>query len=358
MRCSAAGRAGLPGAGHEPVYARWRLLRHGAAAKAGKAGCENVTRSCRAPNWRHAGKGPETRRGGSHLRVLRAVRWSRSASRFRGSLASSVPSRGDRVDEVTSRGKAMLVHFEEALSIYSDNQLYGRYVSGSAARSRGPAVSCAWPSTTRTGRPCSTAPPRSRSSKREHLEKIPFLASRSRRADRQLGPAQLVARLLDPRFRRRGRGLLLDQGLAGAGQLPARPRRSSSSPAWIGAVTAGRSRRTRSATVRARRWSSRVVPTGRAESRMTARRSARFRAAGVLRTDVRHDVFGRDGRRVGLRQAHSQNRGGGRRLDPRRARQPDGFGSERHDLGGERRVSELVVGARPVVRGACGGVAP
>ena len=42
---------------------------------------------------------------------------------------------GRRVHEVTSRGKAMLIHFEGGRTLYSHNQLYGRWeIAGAGAR--------------------------------------------------------------------------------------------------------------------------------------------------------------------------------------------------------------------------------
>ena len=35
--------------------------------------------------------------------------------------------KGQRVQQVETRGKAMLIHFDNALSMYSHNQLYGRW---------------------------------------------------------------------------------------------------------------------------------------------------------------------------------------------------------------------------------------
>ena len=127
---------------------------------------------------------------------------------------------GQRVVEVTTRGKAMLTRFAGGLSIYSHNQLYGRWYVRKSGR---------LPRTRRQLRLAIEAADRQallysasdievldEESEREH----PFLS--------RLGPDvlsespsvdELAARLDDPEFRRRQLGaLLLDQGcVAGLG---------------------------------------------------------------------------------------------------------------------------------------------
>ena len=127
---------------------------------------------------------------------------------------------GQRIEEVTTRGKAMLTRFEGGLSIYSHNQLYGRWY----VRKRGQL-----PRTRRQLRLAIEAADRQallysasdievldEESEREH----PFLS--------RLGPDvlsespsvdDLAARLSEVRFERRQLGaLLLDQGfVAGLG---------------------------------------------------------------------------------------------------------------------------------------------
>lgn len=243
-------------------------------------------------------EGPETRRAADRIsralsgRPVESVRFAfPKLARFQRALE------GERVEEVTSRGKAMLVHFSGGLSIYSHNQLYGRWY----VQKRG--------TQPRTGRQLRLAIHNADWSallysaseiavlEREHLEKHPFLAKLGPDAlDRELEPPQLAARLLDPRFRRRGlAALLLDQGfLAGLGNYlrseilfvagldPAlRP---------VDLTDAQRDRLARAALELARRsYRTRGITND-------PKRSAALRAAGAPRTDVRHHVFGRDGR--------------------------------------------------------------
>jgi endonuclease-8 len=121
--------------------------------------------------------------------------------------------RGQRIAAVEPRGKALLIHFEGGLSIYSHNQLYGRwFVRRAGARPR-------------TGRSLRLA--------LENEEKCALLYSASEIAvldqagieshsflskigpdvlDSQLRPAAIVRRLQSKRFRNRNLGaLLLDQ---------------------------------------------------------------------------------------------------------------------------------------------------
>lgn len=80
-------------------------------------------------------EGPEIRLAAD--RVAAAVAGRRACSvffafdhlkRFEGALA------GRRVDEVATRGKAMLTRFEGGLSVYSHNQLYGKWYVMAADR--------------------------------------------------------------------------------------------------------------------------------------------------------------------------------------------------------------------------------
>ena len=73
-------------------------------------------------------EGPEVRRQADRIR--KAIGHTRPSHvhfgleklrSFEGRLS------GRRVEEVESRGKALLVHFEEGLTVYSHNQLYGRW---------------------------------------------------------------------------------------------------------------------------------------------------------------------------------------------------------------------------------------
>lgn len=128
--------------------------------------------------------------------------------------------RGRSVERVETRGKAMLTHFDNGWTIYSHNQLYGRWYV--CARDRLP----------KTGRQLRLALHNDRHSvclysasdidviRRDRLHQHPFLA--------RLGPdilnqepsvEEIVDRLQSSTFARRGLGaLLLDQGfVAGLG---------------------------------------------------------------------------------------------------------------------------------------------
>ena len=127
---------------------------------------------------------------------------------------------GRRVEEVTTRGKAMLTRFEDGLTVYTHNQLYGRWYVTSNGR---------MPRTERQLRFSVRAGDRQAllysASEIEVLDadserRHPFLS--------RLGPDvlseapttdELAARLEEPRFRGRQLGaLLLDQGfVAGLG---------------------------------------------------------------------------------------------------------------------------------------------
>lgn len=128
--------------------------------------------------------------------------------------------RGSVVNRVDTRGKAMLTHFDNGWTIYSHNQLYGRWYT------------CARGKTPRTGRQLRLALHNDRHSaflysasdidviRTKRLQEHPFLA--------RLGPdilsenpsvEDIFQRLQSPTFRRRQLGaLLLDQGfVAGLG---------------------------------------------------------------------------------------------------------------------------------------------
>jgi endonuclease-8 len=127
---------------------------------------------------------------------------------------------GRRIDEVTTRGKAMLTRFEGGLAVYSHNQLYGRWYVGRAGFR---------PKTRRQLRFSVTAGGRSAmlysasdievldaEGEREH----PFLSRLGPDVLSQAPtPVELAARLRERRFRGRQLGaLLLDQSfVAGLG---------------------------------------------------------------------------------------------------------------------------------------------
>ncbi len=127
---------------------------------------------------------------------------------------------GRRVEAVDTRGKAMLTRFDNGLSIYSHNQLYGRWFTTERGQ---------WPDTGRSLRVALHTAERSAllysasdvavldaAGEAEH----PFLNRLGPDLlDPDLSAADLAARLDQPAFRRRSLGVLyLDQGfLAGLG---------------------------------------------------------------------------------------------------------------------------------------------
>ncbi|EWH02872.1 endonuclease VIII [Halomonas sp. BC04] len=166
-------------------------------------------------------EGPEIRRAADRLHEQLAGRQLESAWFAFPELASEVDSLvGRRVTAVDSWGKALLIRFEHGLVLYSHNQLYGVWKLHDEERE---------PDTKRSLRVRLTAEGRSASLysasdvslwEAGRLGDHPFLS--------RLGPdllthgvsrGQVVTRLLDSAFHRRGLGgLLLDQAfLAGIG---------------------------------------------------------------------------------------------------------------------------------------------
>ena len=127
---------------------------------------------------------------------------------------------GQRIEAITPHGKALLTRFDNGLTLYSHNQLYGVWRVGPAG-SR--------PSSKRTLRVALETEQRaillySASDisiwPSERIQQHPFLQRLGPDVlDVTLDPATVAARLLDPRFARRRLGsLLLDQAfLAGLG---------------------------------------------------------------------------------------------------------------------------------------------
>jgi endonuclease-8 len=166
-------------------------------------------------------EGPEIRRAAD--RVARAIEGEVADGVYFAfeSLRPYVDDlEGRRVEEVTTRGKAMLTRFEGGLSVYSHNQLYGRWYVMPDGR------------LPRTGRQLRFAV--AAGGRRAMLYSASDIEVLDRDAERihpflsRLGPDllsqapsidELVARLAEPRFRRRQLGaLLLDQGfVAGLG---------------------------------------------------------------------------------------------------------------------------------------------
>ncbi|RTZ62303.1 MAG: endonuclease VIII [Gammaproteobacteria bacterium] len=166
-------------------------------------------------------EGPEIRRAADQVEqaiagqpVVEVAFGLQRLQRWRGAFS------GSRVQRVETRGKAMLTRFDNGLSIYSHNQLYGRWICHAADET---------PDTRRQLRLAIRTGERQASLYSAsdidvltdaEIERHPFL--------RKLGPdvlsddlsaGQLVARLLSARFRNRQLGsLLTDQSfVAGLG---------------------------------------------------------------------------------------------------------------------------------------------
>jgi len=166
-------------------------------------------------------EGPEIRRAADQVaraiagRRVESVRFGLPAlRRHERSLA------GRRVEAVESRGKALLIHFDHGRSLYTHNQLYGRWFVVKPGKPP------------RTGRELRLAiETRERWAllysasdielwRREALDSHRYLARLGiELLDPKVGLSDVLAQVEDPRFARRGLGaLLLDQGfLAGIG---------------------------------------------------------------------------------------------------------------------------------------------
>ena len=242
-------------------------------------------------------EGPEIRRAAD--RVAAAIA-GRAAEEVFFSFAELKPFEnlltGRRVAEVTSRGKAMLTRFAGGLTVYSHNQLYGRWYVMPRGR---------LPRTRRQLRFAVTAGKRRAllysASEIEVLDaraesRHPYL---SRLGPDVLSPApdpdELAARLARPHFRRRQLGaLLLDQGfVAGLGnylraeilfEARIHPRRRAANCA--AAELRRLARRTIALTRRTYRTRGITLPPARV---------AELKAAGATRSAYRFWVYGRAG---------------------------------------------------------------
>jgi endonuclease-8 len=166
-------------------------------------------------------EGPEIRRAADQL--SRAIAGRRAEEVRFGLPALKRHERtlsGRYVESVEARGKALLVHFDGGRSLYTHNQLYGRWV---VVKPGAP------PKTRRDLRLAIHARERwallySASDielwRRDELVTHPYLARLGvELLDPRVGPAEVLAQVQDPRFARRSLGaVLLDQGfLAGVG---------------------------------------------------------------------------------------------------------------------------------------------
>lgn len=130
------------------------------------------------------------------------------------------PLRGRIVTAVNTRGKAMLTHFDNGLTIYSHNQLYGRWYTVRRPRMPKTNRQLRIELATDTHRALLYSASDIDVLREEELEKHPFLSRVGPDIlDRGLTATDIVARLADRRFRRRALGsLYLDQRfLAGNG---------------------------------------------------------------------------------------------------------------------------------------------
>lgn len=166
-------------------------------------------------------EGPEIRRAADELSGAIAGRRARAVTfRFRRLRRFEQALRGARVLAVESRGKALLLHFSRGLSIYTHNQLYGRWsIVAPGVR----------PETKRELRlAIDTAAASALLYSASDIEVLPSAKLAGHPYLRRLGTellspetclADVRARLEEPSFQRRNLGtLLLDQGfLAGVG---------------------------------------------------------------------------------------------------------------------------------------------
>lgn len=204
--------------------------------------------------------------------------------------------RGARVRRVETRGKAMLVRFEGGWTVYSHNQLYGRWVVSKAGE------------LPRTGRSLRFAVHNDTYSallysaseidvlRDEDVDSHPFLARLGPDAlDPATAPAALARRLTRRRFARRQlASLLLDQGfVAGIGNY------LRSEIAFVAGIHPARrpadldrNERMRLARALVRIPRQSYATRGITNDRGRARRLA---AQGVPRSRHRHHVFGRGG---------------------------------------------------------------
>lgn len=243
-------------------------------------------------------EGPEIRRAAD--RVARAIA-GREATRVEFAFPRlrrfGRQLSGQRVSAVETRGKAMLIRFGSGLTIYSHNQLYGRWFVTPAGK---------LPTTRRTLRLAIHNHERSallysaseiEVLRPEEVERHPFLA---RLGPDALGPgathAALARRLADARFARRQlAALLLDQGfVAGIGNYL-----RSEIPFMAGVHPSRRprdlSRQQIEALARAIRDVSRqAYRTGGITN--DPGRAAKLKASGLRRGEYRHHVFARAGR--------------------------------------------------------------
>lgn len=242
-------------------------------------------------------EGPEIRRAADRLaravegRAARSVRFGLAPlKRFESRL------QGRRIERIRPRGKALLTTFEGGLSVYSHNQLYGRWVVARPGER---------PRTTRVLRIAIDTDAASillySASDIAVLDaagiaRHPFLSKLGPDLlDDATSPALLRARLDDPRFGGRSlAALLLDQGfVAGIGNY------LRSEMLFVAGLPAARRARDLDDAARAR-LAEAIVSVGRQAWRRAGvtndwQRAQRLKTEGVAFEARRFHVFGRDG---------------------------------------------------------------
>ena len=166
-------------------------------------------------------EGPEIRRAADQ--VARAIAGRRAEAVRFGLPALRQHERdltGRRVEAVESRGKALLIHFDHGRSLYTHNQLYGRWHVVKAGRPPKTGRELRLAIETRERWALLYSASEIELWRRDELDRHPYLARLGvELLDPKVRLADVLAQVEQLRFARRGLGaLLLDQGfLAGIG---------------------------------------------------------------------------------------------------------------------------------------------
>lgn len=166
-------------------------------------------------------EGPEIRRAADQ--VARAIVGRRAEAVRFGLPALRRHERGlagRRVEAVESRGKALLIHFDHGRSLYTHNQLYGRWYVVKPGKPPGTGRELRLAIETRERWALLYSASDIELWRRDTLDRHPYLAKLGvELLDPKVLLSEVLAQVQDPCFaRRRLGGLLLDQGfLAGIG---------------------------------------------------------------------------------------------------------------------------------------------